>query len=412
MIFKKAFLLSSLLLGCFLIFRLEAATETAPPKSVQAQVNEALAIKNVTDRLQALSSLATTLSTTDIPKALEIASHLESRRENIVLKFSVLRRWSELSPVDAFRAISQLSESREKIQTLGLSAGLLAKNNIQEALTELKALPEGKSTQSATDAVAAAWGKMDGKKALAWASALPDGRKESALYALRFAWVHADPIGAYSDVATLPPGPTKNALMANIAEEWTTLDSSAAIQWAKTLPDGPEREIALSNTARTYADTAPLQAANFALTLSPESLRHTALAEVVTNWATQQPKDAANWVLAQSDPDDQKNGFQAVMNFWAVIAPEEAANWIEGLNSGPARDTAAEFYAKAVTPWAPDLGAKLIVSLIPNEAGSQPALDCVHQWFELDPTAASKWITASSLPGDIKKQWLTPASSP
>jgi hypothetical protein len=412
MILKKAFLLSLLLLGLLLIARLDAATEAAPSKSIQAQVDDARAIKNITDRLQALSNLATTLTAPQIPQALVIASALKSRRENIVLKFSVLRQWSKLSPADAFPIIAKLPESREKSQTIGLAAGLLAKKNIQDAVADVEGLSEGKSKKSATDSVAAAWGKVDGKKALVWANALPEGRKESALYALRFAWVHADPSAAYSDVATLPPGPTKNALMANIAEEWTTLDQPAAIQWAKNLPEGPEKEIALSNTARTLADTDPISAAHFALTLSPDSLRQNAFTEVITNWATQQPQEAADWVLTLNDPGEQKSGFQAVMNFWAVVAPAEAANWIETVKPGPARDLAAELYAQAVAPWAPDLGAKLLVKLAPDEAGSQAALECAHQWMKLDPAEAGKWIASSSLPNEVKTEWLTMAPSP
>jgi len=383
-----------------------AGQSSAPAKTVEARIDEALAIKNVTDRLQDLAKLSETLSLTDIPAALNIASHLKSMRESMVLQYSTLERWSELEPREAFEAIAKLPEGRQKGQTLQLAAGRFAQKDAQAAAVAVLALAPEKSRQAATDAVAAAWAKTDGTRALAWAKGLPDGLKDSALYALRFSWVHADPVSASADVVTLPPGNTKNALIANIAEEWTTLDSTAASQWAKGLPDGPEKEIALSNTARTMADRDPLAAANFALSLAPPALRQNAVIAVVTNWATQQPKDAGNWVVAQEDPDIQKNGIRAVLSFWTVMAPAEAGEWIESIQSKMARDTAVQDYAQLVAPWAPELGASMILSLAPETAGQPAALECAHQWLALDPVSARRGIEKSKLPADVKAQWV------
>jgi hypothetical protein len=381
-------------------------------KTVQASVDEALAKKNVTDQLQSLAMLTETLPLAAIPEALKIASNLKPMRESVVLEYSTLKRWSELAPAEAFTAIAKLPESREKAQTIQLAADRFAQQNVQAAAAAALELPPGKSRLAATSAVAAAWAKSDGRKAMAWANALPEGEKEPALYALRFAWVHADPVGAAADVVMLPPGTTKNSLVANIAEEWTTLDASAAVKWAEGLPDGPEKEVALSNTARTMADKDPVAAANFALGLTPAELRQNAVVAVVTNWATLQPKDAAEWLVGQDDPNLQRGGFSAVMNFWAAIAPLESAAWVRSLKPQPARDIAIQAYAQAVAPWAPDLGLKLIAELAPEIATQPAAAECARQWLSLDPVAARKWIEASKLPDALKAQWLSPAQAP
>jgi hypothetical protein len=390
----------------------EGAAASAPvalTKSAKAQIDAALAEKRVNDELQALAKLTVTLSLADIPETLKTASHLRTMRERMVLQYSTLRRWSELAPKDAFEAIAKLPEGRERAQTLQLAANRFAQQYPQAAAAAALALPPGKSRQSAVAAVADAWAKSDGKKALAWANGLPDGLKDSALYALRFSWVHADPVAASADVAALPPGNMKNALTANIAEEWTTLDSVAAMQWAKDLPEGPERGIALSNAARTMADKDPEGAANFALTLDPPALRQNAVIAVVTNWTTQQPREAGDWLVAQTNPDIQKAGFPVLMNFWAVIAPAEAGEWVAGIKSPATQATVLQFYAQTVAPWAPDLGAKLVVQLAPDMAGQPAALECAHQWMGLDPATAKAWIAASKLPDELKQKWLSPA---
>ena len=386
------------------------APATPSTLTVQARVDVALGEKRVTDQLQDMANLAATLSLADIPEALRIASGLKPLRERMVLEYATLRRWSELAPKEAFAAIAQMPEGREKVQTLRVAADRFAQKDAPAAAAAALALLPGKASQAATDAVAAAWAKRDGIKALAWAKALPEGRQETALYALRFAWVHVDPVAASADVVTLPPGNTKNALMANIAEEWTTLDPKAAMQWAQNLPDGPEKEIVMSNTARTLADKEPMAAIQFALTLSPPQLRQNAVTAVVTNWTTQQPKAAGDWAVTQTDPSLQRSALQAVVSFWTVVDPAGAGEWVKSIQSQSAQDTAIGYYVQAVAAWAPELGAKLIAQSAPQAARQPGALDCAKQWLTLDPVAAQKWINASSLPPEVKTQWLASLS--
>jgi hypothetical protein len=204
----------------------------------------------------------------------------------------------------------------------------------------------------------------------------------------------------------------KNALLTNVAADWTTLDPQAAIKWATGLPDGPEKESGLVTVAMAWADLDPAAAGEFAQQLSPERIRQEAVVAVMNRWSTQNPEQAAQWLMKCADLQVQQQGMVQLMSFWAAENPQGAERWVETLPSGPSHEVIVQSYVDSVKEWAPDIGAKHAITLADEAVRNQAVENCVKRWLRADPFAAQKWLKETKLPQDVKDRCLLPLDNP
>lgn len=391
----------------------ELESKKTPPaqgETVKVRVEKARAAPKLEDQLNNLSQLGETLSREEVPEALELADGLKRLRERGVLREATLKRWAKLAPTEAFEAIAKLPECRDKAEILRYAAIKFAEADPQQAASAVMKLPAGRSRHDAIEGIASAWAQTDPTQAMQWASQLPFGAaKQSAMYAIRFVWVHVDPVTAARHVAaTVPRDDIKNALLSNIATEWAILDTPRAIKWARGLSHEPEKELALATVAESWANRDPESAMEFASKLAPSNLRDQAMVMVLGRWATEDPRKAADWLRKREDESLQKRGLEAVLSLWGELAPVEAGKWIEELKPGPFKTAAIESYVKAVTPWAPDMGLRLVLRMAPHTAAQPQVEACARHWLQLDPLPAGEWIDASAFPEDVKAKWCSP----
>ncbi len=384
-----------------------AANTDAAKNTLDDRIQKARLENRIDQRLQAMALVANDLPVTEIQDALKAANNLSSLREQLVLKDSVLKRWGQLAPAEAFAHISKLPEGLLKIEAIrSVSAAYARTNGLAAAGAALKMKP-GRARTEAISIVAEHWARSDSAAALKWANELPQGPlREMALRSINFVWVHSDPVAASATVQSLASGDTKNALLINVAQNWAVIDPSAAIKWAQTLPVEAERDLAVMIAIESWANSEPRAAVEFAWKLGSVELRQRAVLAALERWATEDPQQAFEKV-ANSAGLLQQEGIARVLTACASVCPDEASQWVERLPIGPIRDGAIGAYVEAADMWHPEAAARLAAKTANSVARVQRVEQCFRFWLACDSDAAKQWLKESDLPEEHKRNLLS-----
>jgi hypothetical protein len=397
-----------LIFGVFTVTVVHAERELAVGK-FSDRVTEALATKKIDQRLAALAEAGKSLDLPEIPEAIKAAKGLSLLRERITLMDSVLARWGDLAPADAFAYAVDLPESVSKVQTLHHITVAFARCDHAGAARAVAAMRAGRSRNDAVEIVAETWAETDAEAALQWVRSLPDTGfpVERALRKIYFVWVHAAPAAAAAVVRESPSGEYKNALLVNVATGWAVSAPSAAIDWAQALPVEAERELAATSAIESWADSSPAAAAEYALRLTPSSLQQRAVRAALGRWAGQDPQEALAWAEKLSDPNLRVFGVQEIIGVCAPVLPEVTRHWVEQLSSGPARERAIDSYIAAVKPWNPEACAALALEAAEPAARQRHLDECFPLWLMWDPVRARHWVKETNLPGALRDRLLS-----
>jgi len=144
-----------------------ASTSQAAPAAnddITAMLNPIMAEKKSHDRLTKLSDIGGKLTLAEIPSALAAAKNLKQWREQAVLRQTVIRRWADLAPAEAFTYLAKLPESRLKDELIQYVASKYATQDPAAAVAAVTKLAYGSSRSDAISTVAETWAKTDAKK--------------------------------------------------------------------------------------------------------------------------------------------------------------------------------------------------------------------------------------------------------
>lgn len=187
-------------------------------------------------------------------------------------------------------------------------------------------------------------------------------------------WYGVDPAADAQAATQLPPGKTRDYIMAAICQNWAAHDHSAALQFAdenglastyldrlKNKPTEEMRQTVFASPEEHVAllfdpDAAP-----------PDGMSRDQLNEVAKQWTEADPIAAAEWLITQDIPKwDEPGGPEASLLFsntlgyyWARIDPLGASRWVEALPDGPNKSRAWSAIREHVTRYSPDLAFQL-----------------------------------------------------
>lgn len=382
-----------------------AETNTAT-NTLNVRIEKARAEKQIDRRLESLARLGSELTLADIPGAIKAFDNLKSVREQLVFRDSVLKRWGELAPAEAFAYVSQLPEGLPKVEAIRSIAIAYARTNPLAAATAALKMKPGRARTEAVSLISETWARNNINEALKWANDLPPGPlKQTALRSIYFVWVHSDPAAASAIVQNLPSGDTKTALLINIAQNWAVTDRQAAIKWAQSLHVDAEKDLAIVIATESWADYEPEAALQFALNLPAPELRRRAVVIALERWATQDPQRAFAKAARLADPILQEQGIVRVLDVCAPINPVAASQWIEQLLGGTTVwDKAIEAYVEAVHTWQPEAAARLAVKAKDPTARERTIEKAMTLWLKLDPAAAKQWLADAEIPDETKQR--------
>jgi hypothetical protein len=177
----------------------------------------------------------------------------------------------------------------------------------QEALTWVRALPEGAGKTNALSNVISNLAATDPKQAASLVSGLPAAAQDNVAAQIAHHWANQDATAAAQWAAALPEGESRTNAFRSIAQSWADQDLIKAAQWLERLPEGKARDGAVSSFAQKVTDADPEGAAAWASTIGETNARNSELERVYRVWTRRDAAAAKSWLSASNVvPADMK----------------------------------------------------------------------------------------------------------
>lgn len=130
--------------------------------------------------------------------------------------------------------------------------------------------------------------------------------------------------------------------LAFVARHWARIDGDKALNWATQLSDVGSRDIAVRSALAGLGETKPREAVRFAERLLTGELREVMLQEIGRLWATQNLDEAVAWAQARPPDDNRDKLFLEMVLATAAANPEQAARIaVEHISPGVIQANAA-----------------------------------------------------------------------
>ncbi len=244
-------------------------------------------------------------------------------------------------------------------------------------------------------------------------------------------WAETDPAAAAQEAYTLPDGTLQLMSWESVSKAWALQDPVAALAWTDTLPQGQSKDFAMTSAIRGISEIDAQTAATYALRLPDGNNRNALLQNIAANWSFQDPVMLLNWAGANLKGGEYNSATLTALNALANTDPQSVASYLAGPvdtaisnKAAPAlamawarQDTSAALawalampannislrnatVANVFSGWAstdPSTAAAYIQqNLASDEAFSKATAQVAGIWAKSDPAAAVDW--AGSLP--------------
>lgn len=248
----------------------------------------------------------------------------------------------------------------------------------------------------------------DVKKALEWASALPDGpMKKASLEKILKRWGEMDGPGATAYAAQVY-GETGNAnLLREALAGWAEQDAQAAIQQLSGLGlgEGLQNDIR-RDLLEQWADLNPTAAATYATNHRDADNWRGLVGTVADEWSKRDPRAAADWAAALQSGRDKRGAIYSAISNWADADPNGAAAYVSSQPPGENRDMMAGTLARQVGQEDPASGLKW--AALVADAGSQEraVAGALIDLYRKDQDQARRILQSSSISAQIQQAAL------
>ncbi len=161
------------------------------------------------------------------------------------------------------RAAASAAHGGEDAASLGLvrsAAKRLLATDPAAATAQIMTWADSPARDAALETAGLGWANAATPEALTWAESLPPDAQPPALGGIMESWAAAEPAAASEYLATLPPGPERDAPAAGFARGLIGVDPAAALQWGATVQDAALRATMLQELAARWKQDDPAAA--------------------------------------------------------------------------------------------------------------------------------------------------------
>jgi RNA polymerase sigma factor (sigma-70 family) len=330
----------------------------------------------------------------------------------------IARGWSHTDPKDAAEWINSLTDPGERYRAGSyLIDGFASRDPKAAAEFAQKNFLDSPDYIRPWSIIAGEWAKTDVAGAVEWMKQLPSEKLMNVVFgSLVGDWAQRDPAAAAAYALKLPePDPTarmgfngmseKQSALETIIKEWTVRDPQATLHWIQKLPSseqGPQLKTALESWAlMNPQDAAKFVVSNFA----PGELQTSSAAQVAAVWGLNDPSTAAEWVIAFPEGPMRDQAMSGLVASWATNDVQGATTWLKLQPSEKLpTETIASFAAASRS--APSAAAEWIERM-PRGPQKDALLNLIaSNWMAVDRTSCRAWVQESSMPEDMKRNWL------
>ena len=247
------------------------------------------------------------------------------------------------------------------------------------------------------------------KKALDWASALPDGAAKRALMGkIMERWGQLDGVhaAAYGEKIFAETG--NQQLLRDAVRGWGQTEPDGAIQYtqAMSLSDGIKRDIS-RDLFRDWADRSPEAAAAYAAAHPVDVGRGGVMGVISGSWSKQDPQATANWALSLPPGRDQQRALDELVQNWSDLSLQAAADFVSRQPAGSNKDVMVGTLAREVAKQDVSAALQWASTLGDPEMQSRTALSFMWRQARQDLASAQQMVNVSALSPQAKQSVLS-----
>lgn len=253
-------------------------------------------------------------------------------------------------------------------------------------------------------------------------------KDSSALPVNLYGWFPPDPAQAAADVANLPPGPARDAIMDYLCGLWAEHDPDAALDFGNR--HGLETHALAARHAKptkamreaVFADPEATFAALFDESHElPTGMTRDQAFALVEEWGAKDPVAATEWLASTPGALDvmtprPPNLLNNILGTgWAQRDPVAAADWVLSLPEGPERQIAWEAMKEQVSNYSPELAFTVAASSVEEEhqRGGSLQTSLAQVRHRIGREAALHLLESTDLPEierEVLREFLNPGT--
>lgn len=186
-------------------------------------------------------------------------------------------------------------------------------------------------------------------------------RRDAGLAEIAGRWIDRNPHEALEFARRLPPGEVRNTFLRQLLVAWAGKDTASALSWSDQLENDSEHRYARSTICTELAKEDPRQALELAIGHGADEASDGLLENLAMQWADRETTSAMEWVRSQPSVEWKERLVARVAYVLAKTDPCAAA-------------------------------CRVAEDMTPGTAQNEAVISVVHQWAQIDPEAAARWV--------------------
>ncbi|NBR70931.1 MAG: hypothetical protein EBQ51_08490 [Verrucomicrobia bacterium] len=282
-----------------------------------------------------------------------------------------------------------------------------------DVLAKAMALTDPKSRNRELENCLSRASLEDVKRALEWASTLPDGAgKRAAMARIMERWGQLDGANAVAYGEKLFAETGNPDLLKDAMRGWGQTNPMASLQYAQSMgvSDGLRRDI-LRDLVRDWADRSPQAAAAYAASNRLDLGRGGTTALIADRWSKQDPQTAANWAMSLPQGKEQIRALDELVQNWCDLNLQAAADFVSRQQPGVNKDAMVGTLAREVAKQDPASALKWVATIQDGGVQENTAWSIYQRALRRDPEGAQQMLQSSPLPIPTKQSLLAKAAA-
>ena len=202
---------------------------------------------------------------------------------------------------------------------------------------------------------------------------------------------------AISFITALPEDDGARArYMGSVAEEMLENGAASAAKWADSLQADDLKGGAMDQIASAYAREDLQSAIDWVGKHASDEYAAAAVTEVAGQWAEKDPQAVIDWA-ADLPESTQKRVFEEALDEWTERDPVAASEYLAQMPESTVKDSAVEGFAKELSREDPASAATWASTISNEELRTSTLQEVARDWLRSDRAAAEAWLPASGL---------------
>jgi hypothetical protein len=253
--------------------------------------------------------------------------------------------------------------------------------------------------------VGKAWGRIDPKAAIQFASTINDLSAKTTLASEAIArWAEKNPVDAAAFAATQQDSALRASLAQGLLGTWAKSDAPAALAWSEEHLTGTVRTEAISGLIKSAAEKNIESAAELVAGLEPGAAQNRACASIFEAWfnkGADQRSAAFEWLAQLPDPDARAAALERVQWNWMWREPDAVRDFVAGPHGNLASPSMISQVARAEAAKNPE-SAMEWAALLPADRRNSARSAVLEQWVRVRPEGAMSYVRA--LPAGAERE--------